>query len=86
MSFPQNAENQYQIDMLADKAGGYFSLPTEEGMEYCDLFFSICRQFGIQYQKATPKERSFVEEVTRVMWAIQHGETAGKTGRAAFSA
>ena len=77
---------QYRIGDLAQEAGGYFSIPTEEGMEYTDLFMSICDQFGIRYNKATPKERFFVEEVTRVTWAIQHGETVGKDVRPTFSA
>jgi hypothetical protein len=77
---------QYEIDVLADEAGGYFSPPTEEGLAYTDLFFSVCKQFGIRYSQATPKERYFAEEVTRVTWAIQHGEKVGDTVRPAFTA
>ena len=60
--------SDFIIDDLADEAGGYFAMPTEEGMEYTDLFFYLCCQFGIRYSKATQKERCFVEEVTRVTW------------------
>lgn len=77
---------QYQIDVLADEAGGYVAPPTEDGLAYTDLFFSVCQQFGIRYPQATPKERYFVEEVTRVTWAIQRGEKVGETIRSAFSA
>ena len=86
MSLQDELKSRYQIDILAGEAGGYFSVPTKEGMEYTDLFLSICRQFGIRYNKATPKERAFVEEVTRVTWAVEQGETVGKNVRPAFSA
>lgn len=33
---------------------------------------SVCEQFGICYCSTTPKDRYFVEKVTRVTWARQH--------------
>lgn len=39
-------EKQYQIDILAQQAGGYFSLPDKQSLDYTDLLFSICEQFG----------------------------------------
>jgi hypothetical protein len=66
---------QYIIDELAAEAGGYFSAPSREELEFTDLFFSICQQFGIRYANATPKTRYFVDEVTRVTWAHMHGKT-----------
>lgn len=86
MSKQNELKEQYRIDVLADEAGGYVSPPTEEGLAYTDLFFDVCRQFGIRYSRATPKERCFVEEVTRVTWAIQHGGEVGKDVRPSFSA
>ncbi len=56
------------IDNLADKAGGYFAFPSEDSMEYTDLFFYICQKYKIHYSSATPKEKYFVDEVTRVTW------------------
>lgn len=68
-----------EVDALAEQAGGYFALPSEENIEYTDLLFGVCRQFGIRYYSATPKERHFVEEVTRVTWAnIQEEKTGVK--------
>ena len=67
-------EKTYAVDILADEAGGYFKVPSEEEMEYTDLFFSVCRQFGIRYAKASPKEKYFVDEVTRVTWAHMHNK------------
>ena len=70
-------EKQYPIDVLAEQAGGYFSAPNEQELAYTDLLFSICEQFGIRYYSATPKERYFVEEVTRVTWARQQEQITG---------
>lgn len=70
-------EKQYQIDILAEQAGGYFSPPSKEEIAYTDLLFSVCEQFGIRYYSATPKERYFVEEVTRVTWARQQEQRTG---------
>ena len=66
-----------EIDTLAEQAGGYFALPSEENIEYTDLLFDVCKQFGIRYYSATPKERHFVEEVTRVTWANMQEEKTG---------
>lgn len=81
-------KEQYAIDELAEQAGGYFALPTEADMAYTDLLSDVCEQFGIRYYSASPKERGFVEEVTRVTWAKQQEEKAGikQDIRPAFSA
>jgi hypothetical protein len=79
---------QDRIDELAEQAGGYFALPTRENIAYTDLLFDVCDQFGIHYYSATPKERCFVEEVTRLTWAKQQEERTGvkQDIRPAFSA
>lgn len=56
------------IDTLAGEAGGYFALPSEEDKEWTNLFFFICRKYGIQYAHASPKQKYFVDEVVRVTW------------------
>ena len=78
----------YEIDELAEQAGGYFSLPSQEDMAYTELLFDVCRQFGIRYYSATRKEKAFVEEVTRLTWAKQQEEKTGvkQDIRPAFSA
>ena len=86
MSNQMSLEERYQIDVLADEAGGYFALPSQDELDYTDLLFDVCEQFGIRYYSATPKERYFVEEVTRVTWALQHGAQVGETVRPAFCA
>ena len=70
-------EKRYQVDILAEQAGSYFSVPSEQDLNYTDLLFSVCEQFGIRYYSATPKERYFVEEVARVTWARQKEEATG---------
>ena len=57
-------------------------------MAYTELLFDICQQLGIYYCAATPKERYFVEEVTRVTRAKQQEEKSGipQNIRPAFSA
>ena len=70
-------DERYQIDDLAEQAGGYFAPPAEEDIAYTDLLFDVFEQFGIHYYSATKKERHFVEEVTRVTWAKQQEEKTG---------
>ncbi len=65
----RNPEDIYTIDILAEQSDGYFALPSAENMEYTDLLFDVCEQFGIRYYSAASKERHFVEEVTRVTWS-----------------
>ena len=81
-------EKRYQVDILAEQAGGYFSAPREQDLAYTDLLFSICEQFGIRYYSATEKERYFVEDVARVTWARQQEQITGVklAVRPAFSA
>ena len=73
----QNFSDYYAIDALADEAGGYFAIPSEEDIQYTELLFDVSRQFGIHYYSATPKERNFVDEVTRVTWAKQQEAQTG---------
>lgn len=84
----QELEERYAIDVLAEEAGGYFTLPTEDDIRYMDLLFDICKQFGIRYYSASLKERSFVDEVTRLTWARQQEAVTGVKAevRPAFSA
>lgn len=64
-----NNNSEYELDSLAEAAGGYVSLPDQDGLRFTNLFFDICKQFGIRYSSATAKERFFVDEVTRLTWA-----------------
>lgn len=55
-------EKRYQVDIWAEQAGGYFSVPSEMELAYTDLLFSVCEQFGIRYCSATLKERDFLKK------------------------
>lgn len=68
---------RYQIDILAQQAGGYFAVPSEQELEYTDLLFDVCKQFGIKYYSATAKERFFVEEVARVTYERERAQRQG---------
>lgn len=68
---------RYQIDILAQQAGGYFAAPREQDLEYTDLLFDVCKQFGIRYYSAAAKERFFVEEVARVTYEREMAQRQG---------
>lgn len=68
----------YQIDILAQQAGGYFAASGEQELEYTDLLFDVCKQFGIKYCSATAKERFFVEEVARVTYERERAQRQGR--------
>ena len=69
--------DSFLIDALAEEAGGYFMPPTDETVRYTELLFDVSKQFGIHYYSATPKERNFVDEVTRLTWARQQEAQTG---------
>lgn len=48
-------DERYQIDDLAEQAGGYFAPPAEEDIAYTDLLFDVCEQFGIHYGNTAQK-------------------------------
>lgn len=68
---------RYQIDILAQQAGGCFAAPRGQELEYTDLLFEVCKQFGIKYYSATAKERFFVEEVARVTYEMERAKKQG---------
>ncbi len=70
----QTLDQKYQIDILAEQAGGYCAAPSEWEMEYTDLLFSICAEHGIRYYSATKTERCFVEELARKAWEEREDE------------
>ena len=51
---------RYEIDELADAAGGYFAMPSADELAYTELLFDVCDQFGIHYYSADKKARAFV--------------------------
>ena len=47
------------------EAKEYFVRDTERDAFY-RTFYQVCRRFNVTWSTATPKEKAFVEEVTRV--------------------
>ena len=77
---------------------GNKNLPASNAEWYCrkdpekerfyEIFFRLCQKYNVRWASATPKEKAFIEEVTRVTWEKQQ---EAKTGiaqkiRPAFSA
>ena len=69
---------RYEIDELADAAGGYFAMPSADELAYTELLFDVCDQFGIHYYSADkrvsalhlPRKREYV-------YASRKGFTSG---------
>ena len=40
--------------------------PEEE--RFYEIFFKLCRKYNVRWASATPKEQTFIEEVTRVTY------------------
>ena len=70
-------------------AAQYFRPQTTQRDEFYNFFFKVCRKYNIDWATATPKERAFAEEVTRVTYEHHVAATEGRslaTVRAAFEA
>lgn len=39
-----------------------------EGERFYEIFFQMCRKYGVSWASADEKERRFIEEVTRVTY------------------
>lgn len=52
---------------LASDAEWYCRKDTEKERFY-EIFFQMCRKYGVRWASADEKERQFIEEVTRVAY------------------
>ena len=71
------------------EAAQYFRPESAERDEFYHIFFLVCRKFNIDWAIATPQEKAFAEEVTRVAYEHQKAKREGRplaTVRAAFEA
>ena len=64
------------IDRPASDAEWYCCRDLEEG-RLDELFFQICRKYGVHWASATPKEQAFIEEVTRVTYEQDRARRLG---------
>ena len=44
---------------------------------FFDTFFSMCHKFKIDYAKADPKEKAFIDEMTRYNYELQKAKRDG---------
>ena len=63
-----------------------------ENERFYEIFFRLCQKYNVRWASATPKEKAFIEEVTRVCQKFvlllrhkvvcsTHGETNGQSTR-----
>ena len=45
--------------------------------QYNKFFFQFCRQFNVRWMTATPKERAFIEEITRITYEKDRARRLG---------
>lgn len=60
----------------ASDAEWYCRKNLEEERFY-EIFFQLCRKYHVQWSSATPKERQFIEEVTRVTYERERAQRLG---------
>lgn len=46
----------------------WYCREDQEGDRFYEIFFQMCRKYGVRWASADEKERSFIEEVTRVTY------------------
>jgi len=49
-----------------EDARWYFTHETEEDRMWYDIFFAMCKKFDVSWAKATPVQKAFIEELTRL--------------------
>lgn len=68
--------NKTPISPLSD-AKWYFEQFTGEREEFYKVFFRMCRKFDISWSSATPKERLFIEAITRFTYECEAAKRKG---------
>lgn len=49
-----------------ESAKWYFTHESEEGRLWYGIFFSMCKKFNVSWAIASPTQKAFIEEITRV--------------------
>lgn len=60
----------------ASDAAWYCRKDPEEERFY-EIFFRMCQKYGVRWASATPKEKAFIEEVTRVTYEWDRAQRLG---------
>lgn len=63
-------------EILASDAEWYCRRDPEEERFY-EIFFQMCRKYGVRWASAEEKERHFIEEVTRVTYERERAVRLG---------
>lgn len=63
-------------DRPASDAAWYCRKDLEEDRFY-EIFFRLCQKYGVRWASATPKEKTFIEEVTRVTYEWDRAQRLG---------
>lgn len=62
---------------MDSQAKWYFTHETEEDRLWYQIFFSMCKKFGVAWSQADDAQKAFIEEITRFNF---ESELARKTG------
>lgn len=49
-----------------ENARWYFTHETEADRLWYGIFFAMCKKFDVSWAKATPVQKAFIEELTRL--------------------
>ena len=49
-----------------ENARWYFTHESEADQLWYGIFFSMCKKFNVSWPTATPTQKAFIEEITRV--------------------
>ena len=60
----------------ASDAAWYCRKDAEEERFY-EIFFQLCRKYSVRWASATPKEKGFIEEGTRVTYERDRAQRLG---------
>lgn len=60
----------------ASDVAWYCRKDAEEERFY-EIFFQLCRKYSVRWASATPKEKIFIEEVTRVTYERDRAQRLG---------
>lgn len=63
----------------SSNAAQYFRPQSAARDEFYRIFFSVCRKYNIDWATASPKEKAFAEEITRVTYEHQKARQEGRS-------
>ena len=57
-----------QFDTPVSSDAEWYCRRDPEADRFYDIFFAMCRKYGVRWTTADEKEKEFIEEVTRVTY------------------